>query len=69
MSKDETTYEVKLERAKHALKAGATLEQAATQCGLDPAALQACLSSTGTRAEAKTKKPSSRFEVNFWLPY
>lgn len=70
LSIDESTDASNLEHAIRLIrKGGATLEQAAAQYGLDPAALQAQLSGPAPSKETESKKPPSRFEVTFWLPY
>jgi hypothetical protein len=59
---ENTPDEAKLARARSRISAGATLEQAAAECGIEPATLKKLLEATAKR------KTWSRFEVTFWLP-
>ena len=59
---ENTSDEAKLAHARDRINAGATLEQAAAECGIDPATLKKLLDATDK------KKTWSRFEVTFWLP-
>jgi hypothetical protein len=70
MSNDKSNDDANLEHALRLLQTGgATLEQAAAQFGVEPAALQARLSAPAPVApHPGKKKPPSRFEVCFWLP-